>query len=157
MGEWDLAISPQTLVEQINEAGADWGLVGEYDEAAGRVFVCEKSPHAEVCYGVADATETVANRRICSVDDVATFARALANRVTNFEAKAPQATRVAEGKRRQQAAIDADTEAFRHDIKSSMRLKLRGGERFFLHDASAEYRNRRERRIAEAVQRRQGG
>lgn len=155
MRVWDLPISPQTLVEQINREGAPWGLVGEYDEAMQRVFVCEVVPSVEDTPIGVDGTTTNL-RRLCSVDDVHPFGAALANRISNHEAVRPQAIRVERFREAQERAAAAMMEAHANEVKAATRLKRRGGAMFYDGMGELLYRNRKQRRIEEAMRRQAG-
>lgn len=156
MKEWEHPISPQTLVEQINTEGAVWGLVGEYDEAAQTVYVCEKRPEVTAENGVAYVEEGAELRRICSVDDAHPFSAVLANRITNVEAIRPQEGRNRLFEERQAAHAAAQLEAHAHEVKAATRLKRNGGAMFYDGMGELLYRNRAERRLREAIRRKMG-
>lgn len=81
---WDAPISPTTLCEQVAREGEPWGLVPFYDEARGKVFVCELVHGGESRGGIYEDTEGP-YRIIASVDDEHPFSAVLANRLQHGE------------------------------------------------------------------------
>jgi hypothetical protein len=152
---WELPISPQTLVDEVNEAGEPWGLVGEYDDEQERVFVCEVRPAVERGWGILDATIEDTSRRLMSVDHVARFSNVLRNRISAIEAPDP-ATRFhrADMQRKKREAELA--EAHKKQWESATRLRRQGGIRVYSGMEKDLWAFRQARRMREEIRKRGG-
>lgn len=158
MKEWDLPISPQSLVDQINREGAAWGLVGEYDEAMQRVFVCELRPQVDESYGLTECTGESGTRRICSVDDEHPFSAALAMRISNHEAIRPAETRHNAYKAQKAAQEQKMLDDHAAEVKAATKLRVAKRGAMFWPEMNRDLiANRKARRIREAMRRRGGG
>jgi hypothetical protein len=151
--EWDLAISPQSLVDQIDEAGCAWGLRGEYDPEAQRVFVCEVMPAADCSGGLGDSGGQHL-RRLCSVDDAHPFSAVLANRIHALELVGAQRQRMVRHDETQQKIKDNESEAHAHQWKAATNLRRRGGAIFWggMNEELEQYR--RAKRVRDEMRRR---
>lgn len=151
--EWDLAISPQSLVDQVNAEGEAWGLRAEYDPEAQRVFVCEVRPGCDVQDGLGDASGEQL-RRLCSVTDVNPFSAVLANRIQPDELIGAQRGRVARHDAKVEKQRAADSEAQLHEFKAATKVRRNGGAIFWggMNRDLEQYR--RARRVREEMRRR---
>lgn len=150
--DWADPISPQSLVDQINEQGEGRGLAADYDVEMGRVFVCEVVPRVEEHGGMGAFVDEAPARRLCSVDDAHPFSAALGCRIDAFFAERP-AQRYDIAEERKKRADAAVSEAHAHDFKSVMALRFRGGARFWNGMESDLVMNRAQRRANEAARR----
>lgn len=144
--DWDLAISPQTLVDQINQEGKAWGLRGEYDPEAQRVFVIETVPGCSFGGGLGDSSGEDTSRRLCSVDDAHPFSAVLANRIHALEVIGAQKKRMTADDERKQKEKDAASRAHAQQWFEATALRRRGGARFWAgmnEDLSAYRRAKR--------------
>lgn len=153
--EWSEPISPYSLVDQINDEGAAFGLCADFDEEMGRVFVCETEPQTEVCFGFGDCSRAAPGRRLCSVDDEHPFSAVHGNRIFAGEDNPLERYHRFDAmmaKKRQEKS-----DGTREEFISVQSLKLRGGARYWAGMNTDLATNRRARRIREALRRAGGG
>lgn len=151
--DWDFALSPQGLVDIIDEEMGEFGLKGVVDEDMERVFAAELEPFCWSNFGMGDVLpDELPGRRVCSMDDNVSVASVLHLRIQPGEVKPSERYhryRDAEKKDGARAIHDRVSE-----YMSATALKRRGGARFYGGMNEILTLNRKQRRALEAQRKR---
>ncbi len=150
--EWNEPISPQSLVDQINDEGEAFGLCAVVDEEMGAVFACEVEPAPEAYFGLADCSREGPGRRLATVDDEHPLSAVFGNRIQAGEVNPLERYHRHDEQLAKKKALASEAHA--HDFRSTMARSMRGGAIFYDGMLADGATNRKARRIREALRKR---